>query len=338
MKQLQRTEHEIREALADRRNGRDEMNLIELPVFLLSTRATEGNNVLEFAIEDFDRESKQVVKRKLTVTGDPKFGLPTAPAEEVYLGLLHHTKAYNEFSHPRVFLSRGGLLRSIGWKNKDSSYHRLTRCMDQLSGVRLKCENYWRDNSSKEYRTIENISIIDYYRFRDSRSRGNGRFEEYLSEFQWGSALFDSFDAGYLKKLDLQVALEMKPLPRRLYRMLDKHFYPPYKTKLVYDLHQLAHERLGMSRGYDAAQIRRALEPAIDELVKRDCIEPAPKETRFVPKNGCRGRWNIVFQMKEQAKNSKAWHDRGHRKNNSLNAHRPNRPDLRIFRGGQFVD
>jgi len=65
----------VRELLADLGNGRDEMNLVELPIFLLSTRAPAGLNELEFEVEDFDRKLKQVVRRSVVVTGSGKYGL-----------------------------------------------------------------------------------------------------------------------------------------------------------------------------------------------------------------------------------------------------------------------
>ncbi len=288
---------QFQKALSDVGNSRDEMNLIDLPVFLLSTRSSNANHVLEFERGEFDRTLKQPIRRKLTVTGDAKYGLPTAAAEEVYLGLLHHTKAWNDFADPLIYFSRGGLLKTLGWGHRDSAYQRLMRSMDQIAGVRLKCENFWRDNRAKQYRTVENISIIDYYRFRDSRNRQTSSFEEYLSEFRWGGAMFESFDAGYLKRLDLSVALKLKPLARRLYRILDKHFHPPKRCRLVFDLRNFAQEWLGMSRNYDAAQIRRYLSPAVDELVKIGFLRPKSSAERFVQKQGWRGQWDVNFEL-----------------------------------------
>ncbi|MCA9074733.1 MAG: replication initiator protein A [Planctomycetaceae bacterium] len=326
---------QFQRVLSDVSNGRDEMNLIDLPVFLLSTRSPNGAHVLEFEREEFDRNIKQPVRRKLTVTGDAKYGLPTAAAEEVYLGLLHHTKAWNEFADPLVHFSRGELLKTLGWGYRDSAYKRLTRSMDQIAGVRLKCENFWRDNRAKQYRTVENISIIDYYRFRDSRNRQTGRFEEYLSEFRWGGAMFESFDAGYLKRLDLSVALKLKPLARRLYRILDKHFHPPKRCRLTFDLRNFAQEWLGMSRSYDVAQIRRYLVPAIEELVQIGFLRPKSATERFAQKIGWRGHWDVIFELKGTSFVQTA--ARATSRSASLSA-RPNRPELRLFRAGRFVD
>ncbi len=309
------------------------MNLVELPVFLLSSRAPAGLNVLEFEVEDFDRNLKQVVRRQVTVTGSAKYGIPAAAAEKVWLALLHHTRAYNNFSDPQVFFSRGEMLKTLKWPNKDSSYHRLTRCLDQLAGVRLKCVNYWRDNRTKEYRRVtENIAILDYYRFRDSRKKGDRDFREYLSEFRWGSVLFESFDSGYLKRLDLNIAMRLKPLSLRLYRLLDKNFNPPMRTTLKYDLRTLAYERLGMSRSYDAAQIRRNLSKAINELAEIKYLEPMEEAEQFVKKEGCRGLWDVTFKLGQAHRQPKRTAGAGKGSVRQL------RPEHRVYRNGRFED
>ena len=66
------------------RDGRDEMNLVEFPFATLSER-TGGVNILEFQRETYDRVIGKPVTRKLTVTGDAKYGLPTAKDEDCLL-------------------------------------------------------------------------------------------------------------------------------------------------------------------------------------------------------------------------------------------------------------
>jgi hypothetical protein len=66
--------------------------------------------------------------------------------------------------------------------------------------------------------------------------------------------------------------------------------------RLDFDLQTLAFEHLGMSRNYDNTQIRRALQPAIEELEEIGFIEKAPAEKRYA-KLG-RGRWRVTFSKK----------------------------------------
>jgi hypothetical protein len=66
--------------------------------------------------------------------------------------------------------------------------------------------------------------------------------------------------------------------------------------KLDFDLQTLAFEHLGMSRTYDNTQIRRALQPAIEELERIGFIEPAPAEKRYRKMN--RGSWRVTFSKR----------------------------------------
>jgi len=300
------------------------MNLVELPIFLLSSRSPAGVQVLKFCVEDFDRKLKQVVQRKLTVIGDAEHGLPTAAAEKVYLALMHHARAYNNFSDPQVYFCRAEVLRTLNWPNKKESYERLTTAMNQLAGVRLKCVNYWRDNRAKEYhRLLENVGVLDEFKFRDSRRKGEGNFRAYLSEFCWGATLFNSFQANYLKTLDLKLAMSLKPLSLRLYRLLDKRFHAPTLTTVSFDLRQLAFERLGMSRNYHLGEVRRNLRKAISELVAVGYLEKVEGDRLFSDQSG---RVSVTFHLG-------AAHCQGRtRRTFGTSTSRPNRPELRIIR------
>ena len=207
------------------RNGRDEMNLVEFPFATLSDRS-DGVQVLEFQVSDSDRESGLPVERKLSVTGDPKYGLPTAKDEEVYLGLLQLTKHHNDFKAPDVRFTRHELIRLLGWPNNDWAYERIATALARLTGVRLFYLNAWRDNANKVFKDRGGFGILDSYQIRDAR-KGNGPVEELHSEFRWNAVLFESFQAGYLKRLDYETARSLGTKAKRLYRYLDKHFNPP---------------------------------------------------------------------------------------------------------------
>ena len=74
--------------------------------------------------------------------------------------------------------------------------------------------------------------------------------------------------------------------------------------RLDFDLQTLAFEHLGMSRNYDNTQIRRALNPAIEELETIGFIEKMPAENRY--KKLGRGRWRVVFTKQASAKRVEA--------------------------------
>jgi hypothetical protein len=88
-----------------RRVGRDEMNLAEFPIALLTNNSSKSLKTLTF-------EGKH---GKLTVTGSDAYGLPTAPDSDVIVALLHLTKTRNDFTDPTVLFSRYEILRLLAW-------------------------------------------------------------------------------------------------------------------------------------------------------------------------------------------------------------------------------
>ena len=274
------------------RNGRDEMNLVEFPFATLSDRS-DGVHVLEFQVSDTDRASGLPVERKLTVTGDPKYGLPTAKDEEVYLGLLQLTKFHTDFSSTTVQFTRYELIRLLDWSNNDWAYERIATALARLTGVRLFYQNAWRDNANKVFKDRGGFGILDSFVIRDGR-KGSAPVEDLHSEFRWNAVLFESFQAGYLKRLDFETVRTLGTKAKRLYRYLDKHFNPPKYARLVFDLRTLACERLGFSREYDAVQIRRALQPAVEELEVHGFVIVEPVATRY--RKISRGTWEVSFE------------------------------------------
>jgi hypothetical protein len=279
-------------------DGRDEMNLVEFPFATLSERSGDAR-VLEFQVETYDRIVGKPVIRKLTVTGDLKYGLPTAKDEEVYLGLLQLTKLRNDFSDARVYFTRSELIKLMGWKNRDWSYQRMATAFCRLTGVRLFYENAWRDNAKKRFRSQGGFGLLDSFEIRDGRIRSsNNDSEDRLSEFRWNSVIFASFQSGYLKKLDYAKVRGLSTTARRVYRYLDKHFHPPHRTTLIMNLKEFALEHIGISRKHDTAQIRRALSQPLQELVALGFL--APDKRRYLPVKGRRGEWEVRLTLAGQ--------------------------------------
>lgn len=252
--------------------SRDEMNLAEFPLTVLSTRTNQEIKTLEFA--DTQRLANgEVITRQWIITGADKFGLPTSTDDDVLLGLMRLSMDQG-FRDPKVYFTRYELLRVLRWTTEGRSYSRLTKSLDRLSGVRIRASNAFFDNESKAYQT-KNFGIIDAYEINDSRSGRSlsKKKENQMSYFIWSETLFQSFQAGFIKKLDLNLYFQLRSaVSRRLYRYLDKHFY--YKSSLERPLTVLAFEKLGLSRSYNyISQIKQQLEPAADELVRIGFLE-----------------------------------------------------------------
>jgi hypothetical protein len=236
--------------------SRDEMNLAEFPLTVLSKRADPSVKTLEFS-DSVKGKNGDVINRKWIITGADKFGLPTSSDDEVLLGLLKLT-ADDGLRSQKVYFTRYELLRILRWTTEGRSYSRLQNALDRLSGVRIKATNAFYDNETKLHST-RNFGILDAYEINDGR-------DTRPSFFTWSEVLFKSFQVGFIKKLDLDFYLDLQSaVSKRLYRYLDKHFW--YRSRMQVNLFVLAHEKIGISRNYMyASSLRQQLEPALEEL------------------------------------------------------------------------
>ncbi len=244
------------------RLSRDEMNLAEFPLTVLSKRVDPSLKTLEF--HDFVKgKNGEIVNRSWIITGADKFGLPTSSDDEVLLGLLKLT-ADDGLRNRKILFTRYELLKILRWTTEGRSYTRLQNALDRLSGVRIKATNAFYDNENKLHST-KNFGIIDEYEINDGR-------DTRPSFFTWSDVLFKSFQVGFIKKLDLNFYLDLNSaVSKRLYRYLDKHFW--YRSRLQVNLFTLAHEKVGISRNYKfASSLRQQLEPALGELIERGML------------------------------------------------------------------
>src|SRR3954452_23619586 len=95
--------------------GKDELNLAEFPIAVLSDRVPAGQKTIEFKDQIYDERKGQLVARCLTITASDKYGLPTPKDDEVILALIQLTKEANDFTERAVRFSRADLIRLLGW-------------------------------------------------------------------------------------------------------------------------------------------------------------------------------------------------------------------------------
>ena len=113
------------------------------------------------------------------------------------------------------------------------------------------------------------------------------------SSFTWNDVMFESFNAGNLKRIDLGVYFNLKlAAAKQMYRFLDKRFYK--KACLEFDLREFATEHIGLGRRYDNHGLKRKLLPALKELEDIGFITPCKAEERF--RCTSPGKWIIALQ------------------------------------------
>ncbi|MGA2617140.1 MAG: replication initiator protein A [Thermoguttaceae bacterium] len=281
--------------------GKDEMNLVEFPLTTLADRAPRGCKTLVFEDRIWDRGSNQERIRRLTVSASDKYGLPTAIDDEVILGLLQLSKAAG-FADRRVRFSRYQLLRVLGWQDEGRSYRRLERSLKRWLGVTLYYDSAWWDVAQQRW-VDAHFHLLDdlvlYQRPKPhANSLGKGG-DSAISSFTWNEIVFDSFRVGYLKDIDLDFYRCLKlAASKRMYRFLDKRFYRG--NVLRFRLPVFACEHVGLSRRYDTAQLKRRLNPAIEELERAGFLSPMPPRERF--RRLRRGEWEVVLVRAAQAR------------------------------------
>ena len=284
--------------------GRDELNLAEFPITLLTDRVPDGCKTLEFEDSVFDSQANSLVTRRLTITGSDKYGLPTAVDDEILVALIQLTKLKN-FESRRVNFTRYELVKMLGWSDGGESYERIAESLNRWMGVTLYYDKAWWDKDSKawidaKFHVLESVFLVDGETRR--RRKARGQQDLMLSWFSWNEVVFRSFQAENLKRLDVDTYFSLRSsVSKRMYRFLDKRFY--HKARWQFDLTEFAHEHIGLSRNYTPTKIKEKIQPALEELTAIGFLEPLSREERFA-KAG-RGNWKIILIRKSVATEQK---------------------------------
>ncbi len=280
--------------LADVRFGKDGLNLAEFPLGCLADRPPAGCKTLVFADKIWDKGQRKHVTRRLTISACSKFGLPTALDDEIILGLVQLTRA-NGFTKRHVEFTRYQLIRLLGWRIEGKSYARLDKSLLRWLGVTLHYDNAWWDKTANRWvdEHFHLLNRVTLWQAVPSPGKPNGRGRKSaLASFTWNEVVFRSFQAGQIKKLDMELYRSFRrPTTKRMYRFLDKRLH--YRRKMQFPLRCFAHEHIGLSRCYDHRQLKRCLEPAIRELENAGVVEPMSPSERYT--RDASGVWNITF-------------------------------------------
>ena len=304
------------------RVGKDEMNLAEFPISLLTNHVPDDQTMVEFKDRYFDDVSGKTITRCVTITAAPepvkyfeekpgrtgatelvenpekirfRSGLPRAVDDDVLLGLIQLTKQVNGFTSPEVRFSRMGLIRLLGWPDSGKSFKRLDESLQRWVSVTLKYENAWRDNRGKRWLS-DSFHILDNVQLNDSRT-SDASGDLFPSMFRWNVRVFDSFQAGYLKSINYPLYKSLKyQTSKRMYRYLSKRMY--HKNEVELSLVDFAIGHVGLSSSYagNAGKLKEKLKDGLEELESVGFLEPAEKDERY-RKDG--KVWNIRLKHRD---------------------------------------
>lgn len=292
----ERESQDRRAAIETFREGRDEMNLAEFPLAAVSDRFLDGKKTIVFSDEVWDENRREMVPRSLTVSGSDRYGLPTAKDDDVLLACVQ-LSGIGDFHSREVHFSRYELLKLLRWKDESKYYHRLSVSLRRWKGVTIYSDRAFYDHARKswvnrDFGVLDNLYV--YEREESEKVRAPAS-----SWFVWNEVLFESFRSGYLKKLDWDLYCRLEdPVAKRLYRFLDKRFY--HRDRLVFDLGELAFNKVRVSPNYNTAQVKRALMAGIRELEALWELRPMEPEERF--RKVSHGKWEVVFSIRQKRK------------------------------------
>ena len=277
------TEQEFLEYL---RQGRDEMNLLEHSISGANKRVDRTTRSLVFSQWATDPETGEPVPRSWKVTFSAEFGRPTPKDDDVFVALMKKTQAVGLMDrnpgesaappHPQVHFTSYELIRILGWPDKGDSYKAIDDALNRLCGVRIVATNYWYDNDSKlwgdrKFGIIEDVFLYERAKYdqakRHARKIGDANPKSWI---RWSDVMVESFQAGYVRKLDIEVYRSLKsPIARKLFRYLGKQFWEQSgKTKHRIDIRDLCHEKLGYPR-YDNNKCKEKIAGPLSELEER---------------------------------------------------------------------
>jgi hypothetical protein len=280
--------------------GRDELNLAEFPISAIGNRLDPSVKTILFQDVAFDKASGETIRRKLTITASDQYGLPTAPDDEILLGLLQLSRIQN-FETPTVTFTPYQLLRILGWSINTNNYRRLKESINRWLGVTLYYENAWRDKGTGQWidASFHFLEQVEFYKpGQESALAPDG-----CSVFKWNDLVFRNFREGNLKVLDFHVYRTLEGgITKRLFRFLDKRFYR--RNSLSFDLEAFACEKIGLTRPIkmnpsgrpttDIGQIKRRLLKAIQELESIRYIKSLSPSERFTKDSV--GTWEVHFE------------------------------------------
>ena len=278
--------------LEEYEKGKDELTLAEFPLALAGKNpSNKGQTSVTYRDQIRDKGTGKDVLRTITIEGSEMFGLPTYYDEEVLFGILQLTnlKRNGDDWPLEVRFSRYHLAKILGLKTDGRTYRRLWDSLHRLANTTYNFHFAFFDKEDAEWRPSVVINFIQTLKVHGGPVPGrNGEVT-----IRWNEDIHRNFQAGYLRDINFtEYRLMGLPLAKALYRFLGKRFWR--SSRLRFDLHVLAYEKLGLSRSYNTGQIKRALQDAINRLEERGFIRPATREERYQKVQ--KGVWNVYFE------------------------------------------
>ncbi|MEN6615248.1 MAG: replication initiator protein A [Syntrophorhabdus sp.] len=237
--------------------GKDEMNLAEYPICLLSRKPIPGIHTIEY------REGNTSWK----ITGNAEHGLPLGGDQDIYVAIMETWKQ-NRFSSNKIeFGSVFQLLKRLGMPTSKQYYERFKQAVKRLAGLTIYAENSFYDHQGRKYDTIRGFHLFEDFRFSTRKSKHTPTSEEPNGYIRASDVLWVSVKNGYIKNINLAFYSRLSsPCVKRIYRFLDKKRFVSDRFRM--GLINFA-KKMGLMAGSTKcypSHIKKDLTPAFREL------------------------------------------------------------------------
>ena len=125
----------------------------------------------------WDREKRQHVPRKLTISGSDRYGLPVAKDDDVLLACVQ-LSSISGFAAREVGFTRYELLKLLRWPQDSKSYRRLATSLRRWKGTTVYSDRTFYDHGRKSW-VNRDFGILDNL-FIYERESGDDRIAPLL--------------------------------------------------------------------------------------------------------------------------------------------------------------
>ena len=241
--------------------GKDEMNLAEYPLSILTHRIPRHRKTYSFTQRITDHQGT-VIKQSWSVLGSDKYGLPTPYDDDVLIALLYCYKEQKP-QGKKIHFSLYKLCQIMQKTLSKREYDRMRDSLNRLTSTTIVATNCFYDNLAKSW-VSEAFHLFDRYKLYQERK---GRAASPHLSFVEMSAFFHQSVAvaNYIKDLNLGIYYSLAlPISKRLFRYLDKNRYK--KSRYEETVMRMA-SKLPLTYAYPS-QVKQKLARAHEELLR----------------------------------------------------------------------
>jgi hypothetical protein len=241
---------------------KDEMNLAEYPIQLLTKDVPEETKTIEWHGEVTlkDGEKKEA---SWVVTGSDKYGLPRYPDRDVILAIMYYWYRQGFKSPELVIDNIADMLRLMKWDVNEKGYKRLKEALDRLVHTGISATYTFWDNENKDYMPYISFNLFQSAKIRNIPNRKRG----YRLEVKASDVFWESIKSNYIKSLNATFYFSLKnPTAKALYTFLDKKAYQNEEFSM--EIYNLA-SKLGLSTRQPKFKLKQTLKEASEILLNK---------------------------------------------------------------------